>query len=495
MDAQLHISTDEEIISPVCDFTYSWCLNGGLPREEAVRFTIAVSELITDIILFAYPRHSRATFDISFKRTLTNLELVVSEAGEPFDPDRHRYNEKRAREEGDFEGAGFRLIRRFCDDFLFINKGKEGKEFRLTKNLEVEDIDILLEQAPSRQEAELELADEPAEEVPQEEFSVGRIRVDDAEDIAKLIYRTYGYSYPKEDLYYPKKIEKVVLGKEKLGAIARRGDGEAVGYFAVLRKDDSNIAEVGEAVVSPEYRRRGLMGRMMRHLIEIARNQNLSGLYGKAVTIHPVSQKVNHRYGFKSTALMLADTNTVFIKGFEEDYKEPISAMIDFLHLKRPAEKTFYVPDPYRKIMADTLDNLELLFSYRKPNQYKLARKSDVAIAINYIDMTALIVVKKYGSDFRQVLSGMLESLQNQEKLNAIYMDLPLENVATPGEYEKVKDKGFIYCGLVPLFHDDADYLRLQKISAQLNFDRIEAYSDFGMKIKRFVQDEYHRHT
>ncbi len=63
-----------------------------------------------------------------------------------------------------------------------------------------------------------------------------------------------------------------------------------------------------------------------------------------------------------------------------------------------------------------------------------MANKSDVELKINYADSTALIIVNKYGPDFRSVLREMLHSLTKQEDPNAIYLDLPLENSATPAQ-------------------------------------------------------------
>lgn len=493
MDAQLHISTDEEVISPVCDFTYSWCINCGLGDTEARRFTIAVSELISDIILFAYPRDGQAYFDLTFRHTLSNIEIIVSEVGEPFDPDRHRYNPEEAQESGKFEGAGFRLIRRFCDEFLFINKGKEGKEFRLSKKIEVHDIDELIELSRSRKPKEPEATEK--EKAKKISYNITQITPDDAEDIAKLIYRTYEYSYSKEDLYYPKKIEKTLTGKEKLGVITRSEEGEAIGYFAVLKKKDSNIAEVGEAVVSPDFRRQGIMSGMMELLIKTAREQKLDGLFGKAVTLHPVSQRVNHKYDFVSTALMLAETSNVVFKGFDEQYPQPVSVVIDFLPLLKRTERKVYLPVNYADILMETYNELEIPVSKGHDTDPRMAEKSDVQLIINYSESTSLIIVNKYGPDFRSMLSEMLDSLEKQEDPNAIYLDLPLENSATPEQYSLVESLGFIYCGLVPMFHHESDYLRLQKICIPLELDLVDIYSDFGKKIKSIITDEYHQNT
>jgi len=489
MDIQFHISTDEQAINPICDFTYSWCLNCGLSEQEATKFTIAVSELITDIILFAYPDKSQGFFELTFRQTLSDIELIASEVGEPFDPDKHRYNAQEAINEGNFEGAGLRIIRRFTDEFLFINRGKEGKEFRLQKSVDVHKIDKLLELSRA------EKPKEPEDTVSEISYNIKQIVPRDAEDIAKLIYRTYEYSYTKEDLYFPKKIEQTLAGKEKLGVITRSDKGEALGYFAILKKSDSNIAEVGEAVVSPRYRKKGIMSGMMEHLIRVAREHHFDALFGKAVTIHPVSQRVNKKFGFVSAGLMLLETQNVVFKGFDEDYPQPVSVVIDVLPLKHATSKEIYLPKKYHDILLETYNLLDIPITPKQHEYYKMAEKSDAELTINYADSTALIVVKKYGPDFRSVLREMLNSLIEQEDPNAVYLDLPLENSATPVQLGQLDGLGFFYCGLAPYFHNESDYLRLQRICIPFNFDLVDVHSEFGQHIKSFITDEYSKHT
>lgn len=489
MDIQLHISTDEQAINPICDFTHSWCLNCGLAEQEATKFTIAVSELITDIILFAYPKKSVGFFDLTFRQTLSDIEVIASEVGEPFDPDKHRYNPKEAIQNNNFEGAGFRIIRRFTDDFLFINRGKEGKEFRLQKKINVHDIDELIELSRAKKPKEPQAKASPVT------YNISQVSPSDAEDVAKLIYRTYDYSYSKEELYFPKKIEKTLTGKEKLGVITRSEDGRALGYFAILKKEDSNIAEVGEAVVSPNHRRQGIMSGMMEHLIKVARDHHLLALFGKAVTIHPVSQRVNQKFGFKATGLMLLETNNVIYKGFDEDYPQPVSVVIDVLPLQKPEEKELYLPAKHADVILETYSELELPVTNQHPKSYKMADKSEAELQINYSDSTSLIIVENYGPDFSSVLNEMLDSLIEQENPNVIYLDLPLENEATPSQFNKLEELGFIYCGLVPFFHNESDYLRLQKPCITFDFDLIDIHSDFGKSLKSYIRDEYSQHT
>jgi len=495
LDAKFQISADEQFISPVCDFTYSWSVNCGLSRGDAYRFSVAVSELITDVILFAFPGDSKKDFEIEFYHTPYNVEVVVCELGEPFDPDRHVYDTERALQEGDFDGAGFLLMKSFSDNFTFINKGKEGKEFRLVKNVQIHDIDQLLQQSAEQREAARKDEEDQDTYVNIEDFTVERTKPTDAEDISKLFYRTYGYSYNKEDLYLPKKIEESVLAKDKLGIIARKDDGEAIGYFSVIPKDDSNIAEVAEAVVSPKYRRNGVMSSMMEQLIKIAQSRQLTMLIGEAVTVHPVSQKVNNKFGYTTTALVLASSVNVKYKGFDEEYPQPVSMALDFLPINFPkTKKAVYLPGKFDEMILETYDELGLDVESKKSGSYHLADKSDIDLKIDYSSSSSLIIVKRYGKDFLSVLSDMVDSLEKKSP-ETILLDLPLENRATPEQYLNITSFNFIYSGLLPQFHFDTDFLRLQKVYSAIDFSIIEIYSEFGKKIKSFIADEYHSNT
>lgn len=494
MDARFVISTDEQIINPVCDFTYSWGVNCGLSEGDALRFSVAVSELITDIILFAFPDDSRQNFEIEFYHTFSNVEIIISELGEPFDPDLHVYDAEKALQEGDFDGAGFLLMQTFCDAFSFINKGKEGKEFRLAKNIQIHNIDALLQQAAEQREAERRPDEDQDSHIKIEEFTVDRIKATDAEDISKLFYRTYGYTYNKEDLYLPKKIEEAVLSKDKLGVIARKKDGEAIGYFSVIPKDNSRSAEVAEAVVSPRYRKNGVMSSMMEQLIKIAKSQELTMLIGEAVTIHPVSQKVNNKFGYSTTALQLASSINVKFKGFDEKYPQPVSMALDFLPIIQPTSKEVYLPERYYEIILETYDELEIDVDPKESGSYTLADKSDIDLKINYSSSSSLIIVKRYGKDFLTVLSDMVGSLERKDP-KTILLDLPLENRATPEQFSKIVSLNFIYCGLLPQIHFNADFLRLQKVYSAIDFSIIDIYSDFGNKLKLFIADEYHSNS
>ncbi|MDR8389647.1 GNAT family N-acetyltransferase [Aliifodinibius sp. S!AR15-10] len=483
MEAYLYLEAHIKAIEPVTDFTYRWCTAMGMHRDEAAQFTLAVDELLTDMILFAYPEDV-GYVEIWYRYSLPQLEIIIQESGEPFDPENYRYSPDKVLAEGDFTGAGLELVRKLTDHFLFLNRGRDGKEFRLAKQLsekDYSDIQQYIDGIPSEAE--------------EENFSYTLMPVtkEDAEDIAKLIYRSYDYSYSKEDLYFPKQNEMAIEHGKKFGTIVRTTQGRPVGYFTVIKASDSLIGEVGEAVVSPPHRKRGLMKRMMNELINMSKKRGIMGLYGLALTVHTISQKVNQAFGFHSTALLVAITRGSKHKEFITDNSQPKSILVDFLPLNKNWNPSVFLPDRYHSFLQKQYRQFQVPLDIREASDYWPGNpgKTEMQLSFTYKNKTAKIVVSNIGDRFISSAESMMRSLEEVD-LHAICIDIPLENSPNNEAVEWLHRNRFIFGGLMPMIHKEKDYLRLQKILVPINFDLIQVHSETAEELKNFISEEYH---
>ena len=409
-------------------------------------------------------------------RNTDYIEIIAHELGEPFDPTRHQYSRENAVKEANFEGAGFALINYLVDDFVFINKGRAGKEFRIVKNIDSNHIaDTLL------------LKDEPKDSEENRSYSLSPVTPDDGEDVAKLIYQTYGYTYAKIELYYPKKIELELEPGEKFGVVTRTSDKTIVGYFAVLRTTDSKIGEVGEAVVSLHHRKQGIMTMMLNALIDQARKKGLIGLFGEAVTAHTISQKVNQKFGFISTALLLSKCPIVKFKGLVEDHPQNISVLIDYLPLAKSSDSKGYFPKEYKQILQEIYTKLGIPISACRAGRPQYHDFSELELKLNYRSKYALLAGRRYGMDFTERIVRKTDIFRSK-KLRVLYIDLPLHDSATKFVVKELKQLGFIFSGLMPNFHDERDYLRMQKLFKHLELSAIQLYTDLAKKIKSTIE-------
>ncbi len=477
METKITLKNDIRLLNSVLRFAHEYCIEAGLDQESTSEFVLALDELLSDVIQFAYPEEE-GDIDVTFRNSLSEVEISVHEFGEPFDPERHRFSKERFLKEGSFEGAGLQVIKSFVDNFIFMIKGQAGKEFRIIKNIKHPHITEIFKPQQIKEEEPTGVS-----------YSLYPATPEDSEDIAKLIYRAYGYTYPKEDMYYPAKIRDAFLSGKKFGVVVKTEKGETVGYFAVLKSTDSNIGEVGEVVVSPKHRGKGLMNMMMNALINMAKEKGLLGLFGEAVTVHTISQKVNARFGFKSTALLLGMFPYIEYKGFE--VKQPrISVVIDFLPLVKRKQIKIYVPDKYKNLLKKIYKNLGIEAVSGRSRTFDLKERSSIRLDISFKNQSAVIVVKSYGKDFLNRIERKLKSLKEKE-IQAVFVDLPLEDPYTRVAADMLNKAGFIFGGLMPLFHREKDYLRLQHTALDFKPEYIYVYSDMAKKIKNKVFREY----
>lgn len=483
MEAHLLLEAKLPMLGSATDFTYKWCVNMGLSRYDAAKMALATDEVLTDILLHGY-KNEKGYIEIWFQYSFSEIEIAIQEKGEPFDPEKYMYDPDKAIKDHDFEGAALRTIHKMTDQFLFLNRGKDGKEFRLVKQFFSPHIKELL---PDHIEpGDLEEPD------PDCDYLLTPATSEDAEDIAKLIYRSYSYTYSKEDLYFPKRIETAIKHEYKFGTIVRTEAGGPAGYFAVIKSTDSMIGEVGEAVVSPNHRGRGLMKNMMTELIKMSKQRGLLGLFGMASTFHVISQKVNHKFDFRSTALLVAKSPKKLYKGMATHTSEVVSVIMDFLPLTQLWRKPVILPQAYHDILNEIyaqFTDQKRTISSGNPSTTG-SDQTDLVLTINYEAHNVLITVKDYGPTFETSAMRLFRSIDDLN-LNAIYIDLPLTSPKINGAIQWLKERGFIFSGLMPLFHQEYDHLRMQKIMIDIDFDKINTYSEVAGKLKSLIKHEY----
>jgi anti-sigma regulatory factor (Ser/Thr protein kinase)/N-acetylglutamate synthase-like GNAT family acetyltransferase len=479
MDAHLKLKAKTGVIGSASDFTYKWAINAGLPQDDAARLTLAVTEIVTNIVLYAYP-HEQGEFEITYHPELTQVEVIIREYGEPFDPDRHRYDREKALAQGDFHGAGLALAERMVDNFIFLHTGKTGKEFRLVKNVPAEHIADMM----SLEEVKVVRAPDVTEE-----YRLSVATPDDAEDIAKLIYRTYGYTYAKESIYFPKKNEQALASGEKFAVMVRASSGEAVGHFAVLRSTDSNIGEVAEVVVSAAHRRRGLMTRMLNALIGLAEKNGLQALFGEAVAVHPISQIVNHKLGFHSSAVLLASLPVTKYQDLVDFYPQDVSVVIEYLLLDEIDSRVVYLPRKYTPILKKIYGSHGIEVIGKKPATTPPTGDTRFDLRIHYDNKTAVVVVEEFGADLEELIAKLTASAR-EEGLSTVHFDLPLDHPGVEFAARALEKQRYLFGGLMFLFHNEKDYLRMQHTSSPIDMNHVHVHSHTAMEIKRLIAKE-----
>ena len=266
--------------------------------SEGVRQAVAVQ------MEYSFEPGDQATIEISCERIPEGLKVVLSDKGLPFDeaagPVR---NEKIENEKSSF-GLKIMELKTFMHEVLLHNLGSRGKEIVLIKHLKNKDITDYYAACELEPYAESAIPTDTASKP--RTCAVRPMKPQEAAEVSKSIYKTYGYTYPHDFIYYPEKIAALNESGRMHSAVAVMDGKDIAGHCALYFWEEGlRIAEMVAGVVNPEFRAQGCLTRLTEYLIEYARSKKLLGILGEAVTNHLISQKTGHQHNLHDCAIVL----------------------------------------------------------------------------------------------------------------------------------------------------------------------------------------------
>jgi serine/threonine-protein kinase RsbW len=204
-------------------------------------------------------------------------------------------------------------LKQHLDEIRLHNLGTEGKELVLIKHLKNKDITDYY--AACDLEPYESSAAPIALSADQSKCRVRRMKPDDAAEVSKTIYKTYGYTYFHDYVYYPERIIALNESGQVFSAVAIAGDNEIAGYgvFQVW-EENPQIVEMAQGVVKPEFRSLGCFRMITQYLLDQAKSRGVEGAFGDAVTHHTISQYTVHGFGFKDCGLRLGLIQRLWIE-------------------------------------------------------------------------------------------------------------------------------------------------------------------------------------
>ena len=300
----------------------------------------------------------------------------------------------------------------------------------------------------------------------------------DAKGIVELIKANYGDTYYKKEFYNPQKWVEV-NEKGEIFSIIAEYDNKVVGQFSLIINDKYN-AEIGVAVVHPDYKGRGIMNQMFDYLIEKAKSLGLYVIYGEAIMFHPFSQKANLSHGMIESALQLGEVAHWIIQK-EYKFDKRTATLVSHLLFKKE-KRNYYLPKVYKKVLLDRIKRFNIPITRTKLKNIKprleLYLKKSLQLSAIRIDDK----VKNFEKKFNLLFS--------RAKINSdmIYADINLHSDKVEEIVKFLNKKGFFYSGLLLYRYDGMDYLRLQyenrhKIEEKFNV----CYSKYCKFLSKFV--------
>jgi len=437
------------------------------------------------LMRYSFEPQEKAALEVSCERIPAGLKIALRDKGLPFggmgpgsgDP-------------GAADSAVLSLRGHF-DEIYFNNLGPEGKEVVLVKHLG--DSSLADYEAACRfQPQDASGATQP---LPQAAApcTIRPMEPSDALEISKTVYKTYGYSYSHDYIYYPEKIVALNASGEVYSALAVTEQNEIVGHCALsLWSDNPQIAELGQGVVVPKYRSQGCFARLTEHLIGVARLRGLKGVFGEAVTVHPFSQKTALQLELRDCALFLGLVPpTVDFKGLANEPSARGSMLVQFKYLDPPMAKTVYAPARHAGMLRAIYANLDaaavpriLIAPEGTVEEGEPAYQINLSRSLNF----ARIRVDRYGLNIVADIRLKVRELCLQ-RCDVIHLVLNLSDPQTSCFSSRFEELGFFFAGVVPYGLPSGDALILQYLNTvSAPYSAIQAASHFAADLVAYVK-------
>lgn len=486
--SRISIPNDPDYIDLVCDYAARIAGKIGFNPGDINDIRDGLSITVRMVMEYGFEPGDRAMIDLFFERIPEGLMITLRDKGLPFD-----FSEISPTEmlHGDTSKNGAGSLEQFVDEIRRHNLGPDGREIVLIKGLP--------SKAITDYYAECDLIPYEISDIEQPHIeAVASIQVrpmepSEAIEVARTVYKAYGFSYPFEHVYYPDRLVKMNADGQIHSVVAVTGDGRIAGHLALTYKDRHRyIAEMGQGVVKPEFRSMGCFSKMSDYLMRKAEVDGLMGIFGQAVTRHTYSQKVGSRMGLKDCALILGYVPaTTTFKKMQGDSLHRGSVLMQFKYMAQPPTYTVYPPGHHRHIVERLYQNMgchpELIdfkTEYNHLSEAAATIKTEIYVALGY----GRITVYRYGQSILNDITLRLRELC-LKKIEVINLYLDLTHPVTAAIAENIETLGFFFAGILPGGIQGSDALIYQYLNnVQIDYEQIQVDSESSRSLLDYIR-------
>lgn len=476
--ARVTISADADFLPPVIDFVGHTANRLGL--DEAGHLDRAVEVVCRNVVEHAFGPADDGRYDVLVLRRPGKVVVAVEDRGLPFDYARFQDGEDRTLPE--------MLHRSFADEVRFVNLGRLGNRVELVKHLPRADV---REHLPEEEHREVLQAPAAPEEIPLE---IRAMRPEESFELSRCVYRSYGYSYDWDYIYYPDRIQELQERGLMRSCVAVTPDGELVGHLAVtVERPDSPVGEAGQAVVDPRFRGHHLFPRMKTFMAEQAAREGMYGLFSEATAVHPYSQRGNLELGAAETGFLLGYIPaSVSYKEIGEDREgRRGSVALFYLRTNPEPQRSVYPPAAYHREIQKVIEHNGLRREIESGGEPGLPASSRMSVDVRRDHNLAFVRVEEPGSDLTELVERRLRELC-LHRVDCVYVDLPLSHPATSRAGVGLRELGLFFGGIIPEAHPaGGDALRLQYLNnVEIERGDVSTASDFGRELLDLIFDQ-----
>ena len=309
--------------------------------------------------------------------------------------------------------------------------------------------------------------------------------------LSEAIRAAYGESYDVRWVYDPEEVSRRLAAGTYVSCVAESEDGELLCHEGMsLAAAGDAVAHSGQAVTMPAARGQHLFTRTKRHLMDWAAARGLAGMYSEATAAHPYSQRANLELGAHETGFLLGwIPASVDNDAAAERRPRRQSAALFYAKLNDGHERPVYAPERHRGIVGRTLELCQLRGELADPPEdAALRERTELHVEVDRDHNLALITARRPGADLETVVAAERRHLFHRDGLDAVYLDLPLEDPATALVADHLERLGVSYAGVFPNNRANGDVLRMQSLHrTRVTPDDVAVASDHGRELLEYV--------
>jgi serine/threonine-protein kinase RsbW len=256
---------------------------------------------------------------------------------------------------------------------------------------------------------------------------------------------------------------------------------------------------MAQGVVKPQFRSQGCFAKLTEYLIETARAEGLTGIFGETVTTHLFSQKTALQFGLRDCALFLglipAAAN---FKGLGGNIAERGSMLVQFKYLRAQPSPPVYAPASHRAMIAAIFANLGVdpdMPAQQPGVDQPTEAQTGITVKLSRSLNLARIRIDRYGCNALDLLRGQIKALCLQ-KWDVIHLLLDLSDPLTSHFCRRFEELGFFFAGILPCGLPDGDVLILQYLNNfTISYESINSASAFARELVTYVKDRDQNRT
>jgi serine/threonine-protein kinase RsbW len=309
--------------------------------------------------------------------------------------------------------------------------------------------------------------------------------------LTEAIEAAYGTTYDVRWVYDQAEVSARLADGRYVSCVAESADGELLCHMGMSRAAAGDaVAHSGQAVTLAVARGQHLFTRTKRFLMDWARSEGLAGMFSEATAAHPYSQRANIELGAHETGFLLGwIPASVANDAAAGAPRRRQSAALFYTKLNDGHERRVYAPERHHEIIGQTLALCEMRGTLARPGpETELPDRTELHVEVDEDHNLALMTVDVPGADLEATIAAERRHLFHRAGLDAIYVDLPLEQPATALVADDLERLGVSYAGVFPNHRTDGDVLRMQSLHrVRVKADDIAVASDHGRELLEYV--------